>query len=124
MVKVLCLSASPGDFTTLPTFTLLSKSQGFPLNAPLAMSSICPVFILFCSLVGVLLIPHFLPVSASLPCSPPPFLCFPLAFSSLSLSTCTVVGPIEESLVSLDFLIPGLEAPVSQSETDSALLPG
>ncbi|XP_055730599.1 AP2-associated protein kinase 1-like isoform X2 [Salvelinus fontinalis] len=33
------------------------------------------------------------------------------------------VGPTEESLVSLDFLIPGLEAPVSQSETDSALLP-
>ncbi|XP_023839572.1 AP2-associated protein kinase 1 isoform X2 [Salvelinus sp. IW2-2015] len=33
------------------------------------------------------------------------------------------VGPTEEFLVSLDFLIPGLEAPVSQSETDSALLP-
>ncbi|XP_031659147.1 AP2-associated protein kinase 1 isoform X6 [Oncorhynchus kisutch] len=46
----------------------------------------------------------------------------PVPFSILALSD-TPVGPIEESLVSLDFLIPGLEAPVSQSETDSALLP-
>nr|XP_046225895.1 AP2-associated protein kinase 1-like isoform X5 [Oncorhynchus gorbuscha] len=47
----------------------------------------------------------------------------PVPFSILALSDTPVVGPIEESLVSLDFLIPGLEAPVSQSETDSALLP-
>ncbi|XP_071009077.1 AP2-associated protein kinase 1-like isoform X5 [Oncorhynchus clarkii lewisi] len=47
----------------------------------------------------------------------------PVPFSILALSDTQVVGPIEESLVSLDFLIPGLEAPVSQSETDSALLP-
>ncbi|XP_029509789.1 AP2-associated protein kinase 1-like isoform X3 [Oncorhynchus nerka] len=47
----------------------------------------------------------------------------PVPFSILALSHTPVVGPIEESLVSLDFLIPGLEAPVSQSETDSALLP-
>ncbi|KAL0965611.1 hypothetical protein UPYG_G00283530 [Umbra pygmaea] len=31
------------------------------------------------------------------------------------------VAPAEDSLVSLDLLIPGLEAPVAQSETDSAL---
>uniref|UniRef100_A0A4W5M7M6 non-specific serine/threonine protein kinase n=1 Tax=Hucho hucho TaxID=62062 RepID=A0A4W5M7M6_9TELE len=46
----------------------------------------------------------------------------PVPFSILALSDTPVVGPTEESLVSLDFLIPGLEAPVSQSETDSALL--
>ncbi|XP_041742005.1 AP2-associated protein kinase 1 isoform X7 [Coregonus clupeaformis] len=34
-----------------------------------------------------------------------------------------VVGPAENYLVSLDSLIPGLEAPMSQSETDSTLLP-
>nr|XP_046225900.1 AP2-associated protein kinase 1-like isoform X10 [Oncorhynchus gorbuscha] len=44
-------------------------------------------------------------------------------FSGTMEEAVNVVGPIEESLVSLDFLIPGLEAPVSQSETDSALLP-
>ncbi|KAM9517854.1 AP2-associated protein kinase 1-like isoform 7-T7 [Salvelinus alpinus] len=47
----------------------------------------------------------------------------PVPFSILALSDTPVVGPTEEFLVSLDFLIPGLEAPVSQSETDSALLP-
>ncbi|XP_013986502.2 AP2-associated protein kinase 1 isoform X11 [Salmo salar] len=44
-------------------------------------------------------------------------------FSGTMEEAVNVVGPTEESLVSLDFLIPGLEAPVSQSETDSALLP-
>ncbi|XP_041754061.1 AP2-associated protein kinase 1 isoform X2 [Coregonus clupeaformis] len=44
-------------------------------------------------------------------------------FSGTMEEAVNVVGPAEESLVSLDFLIPGLEAPVSQSETDSALLP-
>uniref|UniRef100_A0A4W5M6W5 non-specific serine/threonine protein kinase n=1 Tax=Hucho hucho TaxID=62062 RepID=A0A4W5M6W5_9TELE len=43
-------------------------------------------------------------------------------FSGTMEEAVNVVGPTEESLVSLDFLIPGLEAPVSQSETDSALL--
>ncbi|XP_023839576.1 AP2-associated protein kinase 1 isoform X6 [Salvelinus sp. IW2-2015] len=44
-------------------------------------------------------------------------------FSGTMEEAVNVVGPTEEFLVSLDFLIPGLEAPVSQSETDSALLP-
>eukprot|EP00063_Salmo_salar_P019043 XP_013993878.1 PREDICTED: AP2-associated protein kinase 1-like isoform X1 [Salmo salar] len=43
-------------------------------------------------------------------------------FGRTVVEAVNVVGPAENSLVSLDSLIPGLEAPVSQSETDSTLL--
>ncbi|XP_035618337.1 AP2-associated protein kinase 1-like isoform X5 [Oncorhynchus keta] len=43
-------------------------------------------------------------------------------FGRTVVEAVNVVGPAENSLLSLDSLIPGLEAPVSQSETDSTLL--
>ncbi|XP_023867058.1 AP2-associated protein kinase 1-like isoform X6 [Salvelinus sp. IW2-2015] len=43
-------------------------------------------------------------------------------FGRMVAEAVNVVGPAENSLVSLDSLIPGLEAPMSQSETDSTLL--
>ncbi|CDQ57087.1 unnamed protein product [Oncorhynchus mykiss] len=43
-------------------------------------------------------------------------------FGRTVVEAVNVVGPAENSLLSLDTLIPALEAPVSQSETDSTLL--